>query len=143
MLSGPGDPSAAAESLLGRDHIRPLLRGDDAPDVAVDALAAVVRLPLDTGAWRWVGEYALFMVLDGDGALLEADPDRVLSSLARIPVRQVRRRLHAFLDEGSPWQREAAVALASIGDAAASQALADLVVRNPDDLDAAMDLDRS
>lgn len=138
-MSGPVDPSAAAaESSLGRDDIRLLLRADDAPEVAVDALAAVVRMPLDAGAWRWVGEYALFVVLDGDGSMLEADPDRVLGSLARIPVRQVRDRLHALLEEGSPWRRQAAVALASIGDTEASPALADLLIRHPDDLDAAM-----
>jgi hypothetical protein len=47
-------------------------------------------------------------------------------------------RLHALLDEDSPWRRPTALALASIGDEAAVPVLGDLLLADRDDLEVAM-----
>ncbi|MBM4288809.1 MAG: hypothetical protein FJ135_11845, partial [Deltaproteobacteria bacterium] len=121
------------------DEARPLIGAlnDPNPTVRLQALRALVRLPLDQEAWREVGN--IFMVL------LHATPEgeffysqtldgipllEVIEAAALVPVKSVRQHLHGLLEaEDSGVQRFTAQVLAKVRDQTAlARLLADLTV---------------
>ncbi|MDT8305506.1 MAG: hypothetical protein RRC07_06180 [Anaerolineae bacterium] len=134
----------AIEERLGKEQVAPLLAllADRDAGVRSAALRALVRLPLDEGAWQQVGVYVLYMlrapgaaplfgqqsakrqVADALGideravaALPPIARDELIEAALYVPLRPVRRRLRELAtasDEDDSWL--AALALARVGD---------------------------
>jgi DNA-binding transcriptional ArsR family regulator len=111
---------------VGMPEAGPLLAAlhDPSGETRVAVLEALTRLPLDRDCWMEVRRYVTWALED------RTAPEHVsaISPAARVPVTSVRAHLRRLAEAGeTDERREAAIALAAVGDERAAEPLLALV----------------
>jgi DNA-binding transcriptional ArsR family regulator len=107
---------------VGMPEAGPLLAAlhDPSGETRVAVLEALTRLPLDRDCWMEVRRYVTWALED------RTAPEHVsaISAAARVPVTSVRAHLRRLAEAGeTDERREAAIALAAVGDERAAEPL--------------------